>query len=326
MPAQDQTALDFYTRPALMTSAGRYASLLEDLPRDIADLAAVVQGLLMHVFWAQRYGVTFSDADQASLHIRPVEDMLEQIMARDGRPLQVAREPAARLAVNCRHFTVLTAAMLRAQGTPARARCGFGGYFTPGFFEDHWVCEYWHAGQQRWALADAQLDHRQRTWLGIDFDVTDVPRDRFVVAGQAWEQYRSGRADPAAFGLSAIGEGGGWWIAANLIRDAAALVNIELLVADVWGGMPGPEDGIGDDLAALFDRLAVLTQAPDASLPQLRELSENDDRLRVPGTVRNAMRGTQDMVLAPSGAGLLGGRPGQGDQRASRSAPRNVGD
>jgi hypothetical protein len=35
---------------------------------------------------------------------------------------------------------VLAAAMLRAQGTPARARCGFGGYFGSGAFEDHWVC------------------------------------------------------------------------------------------------------------------------------------------------------------------------------------------
>lgn len=296
MPAQDQTALGFYTGPALMTSAGRYTSLLRELPGDVAGLAAVVQGLLMHVFWAQRYGVTFSDADQASLHIRPVEEMLEQIVARDGRPLSVAREPGARLAVNCRHFTVLTVAMLRAQGKPARARCGFGGYFTRGFFEDHWVCEYWNAGQQRWALADAQLDDRQRGWLGIDFDVTDVPRDRFVVAGQAWEHCRSGRADPAEFGLSAIGEAGDWWIAANLIRDAAALLNLELLVADVWGAMPGPGDGIGDDLAALLDRLAALTQAPDTSLPQLRELCQGDDRLRVPPAVRNVMRGTDDLI------------------------------
>jgi len=341
MQTQDQTALDFYARPGAMTSAGRYASLLEGLPRDVTALAGVVQGLLMHVFWARRYGVTFSDADQASVNIRPVEEMLEQIVVRDGRPLHAAREPAARLAVNCRHFTVLTVAMLRAQGTPARARCGFGGYFTPGFFEDHWVCEYWHAGQQRWLLADAQLDDRQRGWLRIDFDVTDVPRDRFVVAGQAWAQCRSGLADRAAFGLSAIGEAGDWWIAGNLIRDAAALLSIELLVADVWGAMPKPEDGIGDDLAALFDRLAVLTQAPDASLSRLRELCQDDDRLRVPPVVHNVTRGTDEAILiggrsqydgnpqaldgkrdparhggglaaAQPDAGLRAGRPGQG--------------
>lgn len=300
MPAQEQTSLEFYTQPAVMTSAGRFASLLRELPRDIPGLAAVSQGLLIHVFWARRYGVRLDDAGQASVHIRPVEQMLERIVAADSRPLAVAREPAVRLGVNCRHFTVLMTAMLRAQGTPARARCGFGGYFTPGFFEDHWVCEYWHAGQQRWLLADAQLDERQQGWLDIEFDVTDVPRDRFVVAGQAWARCRSGQADPAAFGLSSIGEAGDWWIAANLMRDAAALLNIELLPWDCWGAMPAPEDPIGDDLAALFDRLAALTQAPEDSLPALRHLVENDDRLRVPPVVRNVTRGTEDAVCEQS--------------------------
>jgi hypothetical protein len=297
MPAQEQTAIEFYSRPAVMTSAGRYAALLRDLPSDIAGLAAVAQGLLIHEFWAQHYGVTLSEADRASVHIRPVEEMLAQITARDGRPLRVAREPAARLAINCRHFTVLMTAMLRAQGTPARARCGFGGYFTPAFFEDHWVCEYWNAGQQRWVLVDAQLDDRQRRWLDLEFDVTDVPRDRFLVAGQAWARCRSGQADPAAFGLSSIGEAGDWWIAGNLMRDAAALLNIELLPWDTWGAMPDPASGIDDDLAALFDRLATLTLEPGQGLAELRRLGQDDERLRVPPSVHNFLRGTDDALV-----------------------------
>ena len=100
---------------------------------------------------------------------------------------------------------------------------------------------------------------------------TDVPRDRFLVAGDAWAQYRSGTADPAKFGLSLINEGGDWWIAGNLMRDAAALLNVELLPWDTWGAMPAPGEPIGEDLAALFDRLAALTQEPEthAELSQL---------------------------------------------------------
>jgi hypothetical protein len=33
----------------------------------------------------------------------------------------------------------LTVALLRAAGVPARARCGFGAYFRPGWLEDHWI-------------------------------------------------------------------------------------------------------------------------------------------------------------------------------------------
>jgi hypothetical protein len=249
---------------------------------------------LIHEHIAGAYGVTLSEQQRASVHVRPVERLLELITARDGRPLDVARAPEARLPVNCRHFSVLLTAMLRAHGTPARARCGFGGYFTDGFFEDHWVCEYWHAGEQRWILADAQIDARQRELFSIGFDVTDVPRDQFLVAGTAWARYRSGAADPGRFGLSLVNEAGDWWIAANLMRDAAALGNVEVLPWDCWGAMPRADEPIDDARCALFDLLAALTEEPDASLADLRRLLREDPRLCVPGMVRNAVRGREE--------------------------------
>jgi Transglutaminase-like superfamily len=282
--------LAFYTQPGVMTSVGRYAPLLAELPGDVAGLAAAAQGLLIHEFIAPAYGVTLSGADRDSVHVRPAEGLLERITARDGRPLAAAREPRDRVATNCRGFTVLMVAMLRARGTPARARCGFGGYFTEGWFEDHWVCEYWHAGEQRWVLIDAQIDARQREMFSIDFDVTDVPRDRFLIAGDAWALCRSGAADPGKFGLSEIGEAGDWWIAGNLMRDAAALGNLEVLPWDCWGAMPEEDEAIGDARCALFDRLAALTQWPDRAFDELRGLVRDDDRLRVPPVVHNAVR------------------------------------
>jgi len=299
MLTHDQSAvLSFYTAPAVMTSAGRHARLLDGLPARITELAAVGQGLVIHEHMADAYGVTLSAEDRATVHLRPVEKLLGAIAARDDRPLLVAREPAGRTAGNCRHFTVLMTAMLRAQGRPARARCGFGNYFPGGWNEDHWVCEYWEPDQRCWRLVDAQIDDRQMSWFPIDFDVTDVPRDRFVVAGQAWQQFRAGEADPATFGLSQIREAGDWWIAGNLMRDAQALLNLEMLPWDVWGAMPGPDDRITDELAALFDDLAVLTQSPDANLAELGRLCAADDRLRVPEKVRNAVRGVYEPVLA----------------------------
>jgi hypothetical protein len=289
MQTRDPSTLPFYAQPAVMTSAGRYRPRFDALPPDVADLAAVGHGLLVHEHLAAAYGLTLSDEDRSTVHIRPVEGLLEQIVARDDRPLGTARAPAGRVVVNCRHFTVLMVAMLRAQGTPARARCGFGGYFGGGTFEDHWVCEYWHGEQERWVLIDAQIDARQRDMFPIDFDVCDVPRDRFLIAGEAWARCRSGAADPARFGLSFTGEAGFWWIAANLMRDAAALGNLELLPWDCWGVMPRPDEPIDEERQALFDRLAALTQAPDTAAADLRRLCQ-DERLRVPPTVRNAVR------------------------------------
>jgi hypothetical protein len=183
---------------------------------------------------------------------------------------------------------VLLVSILRSQGIPARARCGFGGYFGTDSYEDHWVCEYWHADERRWVLVDAQIDDVQQKMFPIDFDLMDVPRDRFLVAGEAWARCRRGEADPAAFGLKLLGEGGAWWIASNLLRDVAALNKVEMLPWDVWGAMPSPESTIDEELTALFDRLASLT-LDDAGLAELRTAYREDDRLRVPATVYNAV-------------------------------------
>ena len=297
MPAQD-IATSHYLQPAVMTAPGKYQPLLADLPRGIAGLAAVAHGLLIHEHITGPYGVTLTEERRASVHVRPAAALLERILAEDSRPLTVAREPAERLPGNCRHFTVLAVAMLRAQGTPARARCGFGGYFGSGMFEDHWVCEYWGEAGRGWKLADAQIDDVQLKLFDVDFDLMDVPRDKFLVAGDAWRLCRDGGADPATFGLSLLNQGGYWWIAANLLRDIAALNNMEMLPWDVWGAMPDPDETISDELYALFDRLARLTGDPDAAFAELTAAYADDTRLHVPGTVYNAVLNRPEPVLA----------------------------
>lgn len=275
-----------WTAPGVMTDPGKYAYLFDDLPSDVPGLFRVIQGLMIHEFWANEYGVTLPDEPpRETVHLRRVCDLLDAVVRRDDRPLTVAREPAGRIATNCRGFTVLAVAMLRSRGIPARSRCGFGAYFTPGFHEDHWVAEFF--GGSRWRAADAQLDELQIAHLGIAFDVTDIPRDRFVVAHDAWRRIRTGRADPATFGLSAIGGAGDWWIAANLMRDAAALLSVETLPWDTWGGMPLPGSSFD---ASLFDQLAEATAGPDPDA--IRGL------LPVPEKVHNEQRDSDEVLTS----------------------------
>ncbi len=179
--------------------------------------------------------------------------------------------------------------MLRARGIPARARCGFGDYFNPPGFEDHWVCEYWKADEGRWALADPQFDETWCEKMGITHDILDVPRDRFLVAGEAWLRCREGSVEPSQFGVSFANVRGLWFVAGNLVRDIAALNKVEMLPWDVWGAQPRPDDPIAGDRLAFLDRLAALSRAPDTSFADLCDLYRNDDRLRVPATVVNAI-------------------------------------
>jgi transglutaminase-like putative cysteine protease len=215
--------LDFYAHPLTLTVAGRHARLFAQLPTEIATLTKIVQGLTLHRYMAAAYGVTISDRRFDEDHIRPVEQMIDRILAIDARPLTAARPPEKRLVGVCRHFAVLLVAMLRAQGVPARARVGFGRYFNPGYFEDHWVCEYWKASEARWVLVDPQFDDVWRANLKIKHDILDVPRDQFLVASDAWTRCRSGQADPSKFGIFQNDLRGLWFIAGDLVRDVAAL-------------------------------------------------------------------------------------------------------
>ncbi len=63
-------ALSFYARPGAMTELGAYQPWLDDLPTDLAALCTLVQGLQVHVFWAERYGLQLDDARKAEVQLR----------------------------------------------------------------------------------------------------------------------------------------------------------------------------------------------------------------------------------------------------------------
>jgi hypothetical protein len=276
----DRTSLEYYARPGAMTGPGEHAQMIDSLPTDIAALCRVVQGLLLHVFWAERQGVTLSEERQREVEIRPVSHMLARIRELDGRPLTVERSLEGKLVGNCRDFSVLLCAMLRHRGVPARARCGFGAYFTPGKYEDHWVCEYWNGGEERWVMVDAQLDALQRHVLGIPFDPCDVPRDQFLVGGRAWHMCRAEEADPDHFGIFDLH--GMWFIRGDLVRDLLALNKIEVLPWDGWGLVAKEERDLSADDMLLLDRIAELTRVDEPPFAEVRAIYERTAGLRVP--------------------------------------------
>ena len=284
-----ESANDFFSRRSGIAS-GNEGAEMRALPRDIGSLCRTVQGLLVHRDIAPwLYHLNLSAAQRDLANARPPAQILAQIRALNGQPLGEARAPAQRMPCVCSHFSYLLTTILREQGVPARARCGFGAYFTPGRFEDHWVAEYWSAEKERWILVDAQIDAIQRAAFKLDFDPVDVPRDRFIIAGDAWQKCRAGEADPNLFGLSFLKEQGMWWIAGNLIRDLASLNRIEVLPWDVWGMMHEPNKPFAADEEEFLDQVAELTLAGDDALPQLLELYK-DDRLKLTEQVFNADR------------------------------------
>jgi hypothetical protein len=124
---------DFYTKPGVMTSAGRYAPLLEALPGDATALTRIVQGLGVYdVVAPDFYGFAIPDGREAEVHIRRVEGMLERLLQLDGRPLSDPRPVGRRLVYRCRNFTLLLLAMLRAKGIPAGPGAASGATMLAG--------------------------------------------------------------------------------------------------------------------------------------------------------------------------------------------------
>jgi hypothetical protein len=282
--------LNFYSRHSVMTAPGRYTPMFGELPSDVGELVRIIQGLCVYdVVAADFYGFPIPDERKSEIHIRPIEKRLDRLLTLDNRPLSVARPVDKRVAGRCHQFMLLLVALLRAKGIPARARCGFGAYFNPPYFEDHWVCEYWNVNEERWVLVDPQFDEVWRQKLKISHDILDVPRSQFLVAADAWAQCRKGSAVASKFGISFADLRGLWYIGGSLVRDMAALSRMEMLPWDVWGAQPRPNEVLHEDQLAFFDKLAALTREPDASFAEMRGLYDGDDHLHVPATVFNAL-------------------------------------
>ena len=275
--------LDFYAAPGAMTMMeAADARLLTGLPATAPELCGISAGLFVHEFLATIYGVTDAAERTEELENRTAGELLDVVVRRGGmRPLAQAREPEQRVIGNCRQFSVLTCALLRRAGIPARVRAGFAAYFQPGTWTDHWIVERWDADRDRWVRTDPQLDGTQRRVFGVDFDPMDLPAGHFLPGGEAWLRCRRGDDEPERFGIQDMR--GPWFVACSAVRDLAALNKVEMHVWDTWGVMEAMV------LAALTDaQLAqvdhIARTADTGTLADIRRVYDADG-VRVPGTV-----------------------------------------
>jgi hypothetical protein len=288
------TDLTYFAQFGKMTHPGPYEYLYADLPSDVPTLVQVVQGLMVHVFWGERYGLNLSEERKAEVQLRSMERRLARILELDPGALTTPRPNEQKIVGNCRDFSVTLASMLQSKGIPARPRCGFGAYFMPDHYEDHWVCEYWNETEQRWVLVDAQLDELQQNVLKTTFNTLDVPRDQFIVGGAAWKMCRSRQANPDQFGIFDMH--GMDFVKGDFVRDVAALNKVELLPWDCWGLILMEYATLPPDDLSMLDRLADLTSAHVPDFQSVQQLYESDPRLRVGESIQSYVNGNMEQI------------------------------
>ncbi len=151
---------------------------------------------------------------------------------------------------NCRSFSLACVGIMRAKGIAARCRCGFATYFMAGFYEDHWICEYWDRG---WKMLDAQKM------------MSNVKVGAFINGAMAWQLIRQFGFDANLFGFFGaydLREFGISYVIKNMIRDAGAVLKNEFN----YGYTPKLDARIQNLSAAdceLFDNISQMILAED---------------------------------------------------------------
>ncbi|MBN2180817.1 MAG: transglutaminase domain-containing protein [Sedimentisphaerales bacterium] len=259
--------LEWYKQQSEMTDPGRYTYLYEALPDDIPRLTQVVQGLLLHVFHTERYGVNLSEQRKKEVRLREVEDILRRAVELADQPLVQHRDPEKRVISHCRDYAVLLCSFLRHKRIPARVRAGFATYFEE-LHQTHWICEYWSQEKKDWIIVDAQLDAVQAKFYEIDFDPLDVPAGKFLYAGREYKLTHSNNGDL-------------FDVKRSLIQDLAALNKIEVEIWDVTDFMD-VDIRQNPEASNLLQQIAEITISPRDSLPEIRHIYENRRELQIP--------------------------------------------
>lgn len=226
--------LEAYAAHSPWSDPGPAYNWLRSVPPNASDICNAVQGVLIHDYFGEHlYADPPANIAEASRETLPIHARIAQIQSTANLPLTHARPEALRSVGTCRDFALLSAAIWRAHGIPARVRCGFAQYFHPPSYEDHWICQYWDAQQNVWVSMDAELDAAHCTHLGIDFDPTNLPKDAFLFPWQVWRLHREQ--------LEQFGHGdatGAWFVWVNLGRDLLALCGEEVSNWDTWRMVP----------------------------------------------------------------------------------------
>jgi hypothetical protein len=241
---------DFYREPGPTSDLGRHKGLVAGLPADVEALSAIVRGLLVHNLDAKMRGLQLPAGRMSHMQTVGAEAILDNVLSLDPGPLGRKRPAERRMVGFCYHFALLHCAFLRATGTPARARCGFAGYFEEGRWIDHWVAEYWDGDD--WRLTDP------------DAGRGDLTPDDFQNGLTAWNRCRHGASTPALYGNR---EFWGWdELRGSLINDVAALSKVEVS-GWYWCGrikadpVDQPHDELDGSLDILSHRAATAESA-----------------------------------------------------------------
>lgn len=276
----DEDTLSFYSSQSIYSDPVKYSKLYTDLPNELLIISEVLRGLVIPFDMLEKV-----PADrQTEMNARHVRKILARILELSDEPLTVNRQVSKRFLGCCRDLSLLLCSILRHKGVPARLRSGFAPYINigaPGFNPEHIVAEVWEPEKGRWRAVDPSQNDELIKVNNIDFDVTDIPTNKFLIAGEVWRGYRDSKLDPDLFGVEPDSPFKGVSMIRNrLIQDFHMINKHELLIWDSTPFMDLHIEPTDDDLG-LLDIVAEVCNDRSNDLNLIQEVYESEARLQI---------------------------------------------
>ena len=281
--------LDFYKKTSLYTDLGLYKEFAIKLPNDIKELAKLQRMQIIHpiIIWNNLQEGWWDDLKKVPKTSIVFEDdifptamsMLAELLRRDSN-YSVNRKVEDKIHVTCRGEAILLASILKAKGIPTRVRSGFAEYLRhDGIYYDHWITEYYSYDKNRWVLVDAD---NQWGDTKIEFDLNDIPRDKFLLGAEAYQMLRNKKmtdsnilyaSDPVTIGLPAA--------IRALFYDFHSLMNDEIIFDFVPRYILEKNFNLTEYELKELDKLANLMIEPDNNFNKLYEIWNNNLKFRI---------------------------------------------
>lgn len=290
--------LNFYKKTSLYTDLGLYKEQLRYLSGNIKELSLFVRNTSIHPFDLLNeeekndknnfYG-DMTQVPNTSLvfenDLLPTAlSMIAELYRRNSNFIN-GIDITDKIHVCCRENAILLCALLKLNGYSARVRSGFTNYVTTNFQAgDHWITEYYDEINQKWILVDCCMmyDKEILDEFKIDFDLLDIPRDKFIFGAQAYLGLRNKvykedeiyyASDPVTLGLKAALRG--------LFYDFHSLMNDEIIFLHVPAYIVDKNFELSEEEYQELDKLAKLMLDPDKNFYKLKHIWDNEPKFRI---------------------------------------------
>lgn len=291
--------LEFYKQTSIYTDLGLYKNFAQQLPNNLKELCSLQRNQIIHPFdlcdvnmrnnTNSFYGDMTKIPDTCLNYENDLFPTAQSIIAellRRNKNYTVNRSIEDKIHVCCREQSILLASILKSKGYSARVRSGFAKYvcIENKAAGDHWITEYYDEKRKKWILVDADMffDIKTLKEHKIDFDLLNIPREKFIFGADAYLGLRHGKyrydeiyyaSNPKIYGLKASIHG--------LFYDFHSLMNDEIIFLHLPKYINDKNFALTEEEYKELDELAVLMKDPNNNFDKLRYIWHNVKKYRI---------------------------------------------